>query len=216
MSYTICRFTCRLQFLAKVRTRMPNGFACFSECRNYRYLLGRTWDPDGCAVLFLGLNPSTADEKANDPTVRRCIRFAKDWGFGTLLLANLFALRSTNPMELYNHHDPVGVQNDIVLRLLRGSAKEVVFAWGARGGFMERDQIVRKIYPEASCFGVTKDGHPRHPLYIAASTSLHRFGGTSVPLSGRKRAKAERLCTPITLKDTLAMLNERTPCVVSY
>lgn len=198
---------------------MTQGFACFSKCKKYRYLLGRTWDSAGYAILFLGLNPSTADEKTNDPTVRRCIRFAQDWGFGTLLLANLFALRSTNPKELYNHQDPVGCLNDVILNLISASAKEVVFAWGAKGGFMERDLEVKRIYPNASCLGVTKDGHPRHPLYVAASTTLDRYECSASVLpkvSVRKRAKDERLFAPITLKDTLAMLNERTPCVVSY
>jgi hypothetical protein len=196
---------------------MTQEFAYFSRCRKYRYLLGRTWDQRRHAVLFLGLNPSTADEKNNDPTVRRCIRFAKDWGFGTLLLANLFALRSTNPIELYNHKDPVGCSNDDILTLISASAKEVVFAWGTKGGFMDRDQIIKKIYPNASCLGVTKGGHPKHPLYIAASTPLKQFvGSSSAPImSIRKRTKDERLLTSITVQDTLSMMNKRTPCVVS-
>lgn len=149
--------------------------ATFSACRRYRYVLERRWDDDLPVVLFIGLNPSTADERADDPTVRRCTRFAKDWGFGSLILANLFALRSTDPRGLFDAVDPVGRWNDRWLTRLSGRAPLIVAAWGVHGSYQGRDRAVVDRLPDVHCLGTTKEGHPRHPLYLRADTRPQPF-----------------------------------------
>lgn len=149
--------------------------ATFSPCRVYRYSLRRTWDSKLATVLFIGLNPSTADEASDDPTVRRCIGFAKRWGFGQLVLANLFAFRSTDPAALARVSDPIGPENDHWLRRLRASAEAAVVAWGANGSMLNRDASVLEMLGEVHCLGQTRSGAPRHPLYLASDTPLRRF-----------------------------------------
>ena len=151
--------------------------AVFSECRRYRYSLLRTWKRGSAKVMFIGLNPSTADEKVDDPTVRRCIGFARQWGYGGMILTNLFAFRSTDPKFLKNVPDPVGPDNDqMIVRCCRSSAL-VVVAWGAHGALQGRDERVLTLLSAPHCLGVTKSGLPRHPLYLAASTRLREFSG---------------------------------------
>ena len=89
--------------------------AIFSGCRTYRYTLWRSWDRDKGDVMFIGLNPSTADETLNDPTVRRCINYAKSWGYGGIYMANMFAFRATDPKEMKQAKDPIGYRNDFWL-----------------------------------------------------------------------------------------------------
>lgn len=148
----------------------PATSATFSGCRRYRYVLERRWDEDLPAVLFIGLNPSTADEHSDDPTVRRCVRFARDWGYGSLLLANLFALRSTDPKRLVDAEDPVGRWNDRWLERLANRASLAIAAWGVHGVLRGRDQVIVARYRSLHCLGTTKEGHPRHPLYLRADT----------------------------------------------
>lgn len=139
-----------------------------SACRTYRYVLWREWDParPGYA-LFVGLNPSTADGATDDPTVRRCRDFARRWGYGALCLANLFAYRATDPAALKVAASPVGRGNDRWLARLTAEAGVVVAAWGVHGAFMGRDRAVTAFLGgRLTCLGVTKDGHPRHPLYV--------------------------------------------------
>ena len=161
--------------LSRAQGQNPSAVACeivadatFSSCRYYRYVLERRWDNGLPQVMFIGLNPSTADERMDDPTVRRCVRFAKDWGFGSLILANLFALRSTDPRGLFDADDPIGRWNDRWLNRLSDRASLLVAAWGVRGGFRGRDKVVADRLPEMHCLGTTKDGYPRHPLYLRA------------------------------------------------
>lgn len=143
--------------------------ARLSRCGRYRYVLERSW---GCerTVLVIGLNPSTADAKVDDPTVRRCVQFAKDWGFGRLLIANLFAYRSTNPSVLLKVDDPIGPSTDRILRETIEEADCVVAAWGARGGLLKRDQTVLEMLDDVYCIGLTASGMPRHPLYMPAAS----------------------------------------------
>lgn len=149
--------------------------ATFSSCRRYRYVLERTWDDQLPAVLFIGLNPSTADERADDPTVRRCRRFAVDWGFGSLILVNLFAWRTTDPRGLIDADDPVGRRNDRWLDLMSTRASLIVAAWGVHGDFRGRaDEVARRLL-DVHCLGMTKDGAPRHPLYMRADTQPRPF-----------------------------------------
>lgn len=103
--------------------------ASLSKCRRYRYELRREWDANGKSCVFIGLNPSSADESRDDPTIRRCIKFAKTWGYGCLEMVNLFAYRSTDPAFQLHVHDPVGKANDKSLVRVCNSADLVVAAW---------------------------------------------------------------------------------------
>lgn len=149
--------------------------AKFSSCRTFRYSLSRVWAPQHPKILFVGLNPSTADETEDDPTVRRCIGFARKWNYGGLVLVNLFAFRSTNPNALLHVDDPIGPANDRYILKSSNATARVVLAWGTKGRILGRDQHVLSLLPGAYCLGVTNDGHPKHPLYLAASTKLQSF-----------------------------------------
>lgn len=159
---------------AELRLSAPSPYreAVFSPDRVHRYRLHRWWAP-GPSILFVMLNPSTADETIEDPTIRRCIGFAKEWGFGSLEIGNLFALRSTDPRALRAAPDPVGPENDEWLIRLAGAVDQVVVAWGAWGG-VETSVRAAAVLPllgtEAMCLGLTAGGHPKHPLYVAGDT----------------------------------------------
>lgn len=140
--------------------------ARFSPCRVYRYTLHRIWDESVRPAMFIGLNPSTADEVKNDPTVRRCINFARRWGFGGLIMTNIFALRSTDPNGLTRIKDPVGPRNDYWLKRSHAQAGIVIAAWGIWGQLEGRGDHVRDLLPDLKCLGTTKAGNPRHPLYL--------------------------------------------------
>jgi len=142
----------------------PKG-AILSACREYRYALWRQWN-SGPIAMFIGVNPSTADETQDDPTIRRCVEFAKSWGCGTLYMGNLFAYRATLPSVMRAHPNPVGPFNDDHLKSLAKSARVVVAAWGTNGSHKGRDKEVRAILPKLSYLRLTKDGHPSHPLYL--------------------------------------------------
>lgn len=149
-----------------------NSGAEFSKCRTWRYALWRQWDWQGYAnqVMFIGLNPSTADETEDDPTIRRCIRFAKDWGYGGLIMMNAFAFRATDPNVMKAAADPVGPGNDEALAYRRTQAGMIVAAWGVHCP-PEREKRIRQVIGNAvHCLGKTKDGKPRHPLYLRADT----------------------------------------------
>ncbi|MBS0198465.1 MAG: DUF1643 domain-containing protein [Planctomycetes bacterium] len=149
--------------------------ATFSPCRRYRYALRRVWNADVPPAMFVGLNPSTADEVKNDPTVRRCIGFALRWGWGGLIMTNIFALRSTDPNALTRVDDPVGPRNDRWLRQLQREAGIVIAAWGVWGELGGRGEKVRALLDAPHCLGVTKCGAPRHPLYLRADLRPVRF-----------------------------------------
>ena len=145
--------------------------ANFSPCRTYRYALRRTWDAEKRTVLFIGLNPSTADECTDDATIRRCIGFAQAWGHGRLIMANLFAYRSTDPAALLKVADPVGAENDAWLRRLVQEADLTIVAWGIHGTLLQRHEHVLRMLPKVHCLGVTIAGHPKHPLYLPGGTA---------------------------------------------
>lgn len=149
--------------------------AVFSPCRTHRYSLSRAWNLKLPSVMFVGLNPSTADEQEDDPTVRRCVGFARQWNFGGLVLVNLFAYRSTDPAGLLGADDPIGPGNDKHIVACARGAERVVLAWGTKGILFDRDQRVLSLLPGAHCLGVTKDGHPKHPLYLAGNTGVRPF-----------------------------------------
>ena len=138
----------------------------FSTDRIYRYSLWRFWDSGGRYAAFVGLNPSTADEKNDDPTVRRCINYAKAWGFSGLIMLNIFAFRSTDPKNLYALDDPVGPDNDFHIRSASNKAGITVAAWGTHGEHLNRGAYVATILKHPHCLATTKAGHPKHPLYL--------------------------------------------------
>lgn len=145
-----------------------------SEDRKYRYTLWRDgWDSlnDDCRerdnfVVFIGLNPSTADENKDDPTIRRCVGFAKAWEYDALCMMNLFAYRATDPRIMKSKDRPVGDENDKYISQICKSAGLVIAAWGVNGTFLGRNDEVRALVDGLQCLGKTKDGHPRHPLYV--------------------------------------------------
>lgn len=148
--------------------KVING-ATFSDCRKYRYALWRIWDENKPFIMFIGLNPSTANENDNDPTIRRVIGFAKDWGYGGIYMMNLFAIVSSNPEVLKTSSDPIG-ENDKWLLEIKEKCKDVLFAWG-NFDVNGRDKTVSDIFPKAVCLGFNKNGSPKHPLYISAKQS---------------------------------------------
>ncbi len=146
--------------------------AVLSRCGRYRYRLHRSWLMGEGTVLFIMLNPSTADAELDDPTIRRCIGFARRWGFQELVVANLFAWRATDPRELKRASDPVGPENDEHLIALSGDADAVIAAWGVHGGYKNRNWVVRRLLRgTVEHLGLTKQGHPRHPLYLRADAA---------------------------------------------
>lgn len=146
--------------------------ADFSPCRTYRYRLTRRWS-DGPMLNVIGLNPSTADETQDDPTIRRCIGFARDWGYHGLVMTNLLGYRATDPKTLDAVDDPTGPDNwDWLVRCAQ-DAGFVLAAWGAHpaGVWASSHAMLRLPWSlPLYCLGKTKDGHPRHPLYIAKAT----------------------------------------------
>lgn len=150
--------------------RRDQGGAVFSECEKYRYLLWRWWgdgDPDPrVMVAFICLNPSTATESRNDPTVKRCITYARDWHFSGMFMLNIFALRSTDPSKLRLVDDPTGEANDTYLIWAYEQACLTVGAWGNHGGYRDRGDYVAALMPEIMHLHRTRHGHPGHPLYL--------------------------------------------------
>jgi len=149
----------------------------FSPCRCYRYTLWRQWGATENYAMFIGLNPSTADEVQDDPTIRRCIDFSKQWGFDGLCMTNLFAFRATDPKEMKRCLKPVGDDNDRWLVECSKGAGVVVAAWGNHGRFLGRDEEVIQIVDRLQCFGLTGEGCPKHPLYLRKDSTLIPLGG---------------------------------------
>lgn len=149
--------------------------AKFSTDRTYRYVLWRKWDIAEDYVMFIGLNPSTADESEDDPTIRRCVQFAKDWGYSGLCMLNLFAFRATNPKVMMDAYNPVGIDNDEHLIMLSDKASRIVAVWGTNGSYKNRDIEVMSFIPDLHCLGITKNGSPKHPLYLQKNTKLILF-----------------------------------------
>lgn len=140
--------------------------AMFSPCRTYRYALWRMWDSAKGFCMFICLNPSTADETVDDPTVRRCTGYAEAWGYGGMYMTNLFAFRATDPHEMKRAIDPVGPQNDFHLVSTAKEAAVVIAAWGTAGSFLSRDVDICKLIWPMECLRMTKTGYPAHPLYL--------------------------------------------------
>jgi len=151
--------------------------ALLSFDRRYRYALWRVFDPARPIVNFIGCNPSTADEFSDDMTIRRCLRFASDWGYGGLVMTNLFAFRSTYPSGLRTVDDPIGRQNDRWLAEAASISEVVVCCWGnlyrGFGLLFDRDndvlRLIRNQATEICHLGLTKELCPRHPSRLAAT-----------------------------------------------
>jgi hypothetical protein len=140
--------------------------AVFSDDRTYRYKLWRRWDASKPTLGVIMLNPSTADENEDDNTIRRCINYAKAWGYGTLVVGNLFATRATNPEELPAKDDPVGTENDRHLREIVDEADMILVAWGTHGTLDDRcHAVANALDTDLYALDTTKEGHPAHPLY---------------------------------------------------
>lgn len=155
------------------------GHAAFDPTRRYRYLLRRTWGA-GPRVAFVMLNPNVADATIDDPTIRRCVGFARRWGFRSVDVVNLFAYRARHPRELARAVDPVGPDNDRHLRRAIARADLIVCAWGATRIAQPRAARLAELLAgrAARCLGRTRSGAPRHPLYLRRDRSLVRFGGS--------------------------------------
>jgi len=152
--------------------------AVLSPCGQYRYSLTRMFFTGRDQVLFVMLNPSTADAETNDPTIRRCIGFARRWGFQELAVANLFAWRATEPRELRQVIDPVGPENDRYLMMMSRCADAVIAAWGARGSYRNRaEEVLDLLEGPVEHLGLTKQGYPKHPLYLRADAARMAFRG---------------------------------------
>lgn len=153
--------------------------AVISPDGKYRYKLGRYWNPSEASAIWIMLNPSTADNVEDDPTIRRCVSFATRWGFGGIEVYNLFALRSQKPAAIENASDPVGPLNDGWLAKAAKSRRTVIAAWGSCGTRLQsaRADEVMRILAQCGCalpahLGLTKTGQPRHPLYVRGNAKL--------------------------------------------
>lgn len=168
---------------SKTQIPLPFGYAdaVFSDCGKYRYQLTRHWEDRLPMVMFLMLNPSTADGLQDDPTIRRCIGFAKSWGYGSLVVANLFAYRSTDPDGLLAAEEPVGPDNLEWVEKSAAMARKIVCAWG-------NAPIIKKLSKKLGSdflpvsgtdklfyIKMSKSGTPWHPLFITGGTPLTKF-----------------------------------------
>lgn len=143
----------------------------YSDCEAYRYCLSRRWADTGKIVNFVMLNPSVADAIKNDPTVERCERRARQMGYAAFSVTNIFAWRDTDPHAMRRAEHPVGPLNDATLVERAKAADAVIVAWGAHGAHRQRGQEVEKLFRQEGIImhhlGLSKHGHPRHPLYIS-------------------------------------------------
>jgi len=164
--------------LSLIRRRHDAGScrseALYSPCESYRYLLRRDWG-HGPHLLYILLNPSTATEERNDPTLERCERRARALGFGGFAVANIFAFRATDPALLRTAQDPIGPGNDTIMAEASAVAGMVLCGWGHHGAYAGRGSVARQMLHTADatlwCLGLTRAGHPRHPLYLSYRTA---------------------------------------------
>lgn len=158
---------------------MLDAGAIFSSDRRFRYSLWRIWRKEKRPAMFLMLNPSTADETSNDPTVERCQRYALRWGFGGLIVCNIFAYRATNPVIMKAQPDPIGPENDAAILVNAGNAGVVVCAWGNHGRHLNRSADVMAMLHDQKiitwCLSRTNIGEPGHPLYLRSDAPLVEY-----------------------------------------
>lgn len=161
-------------------------YACASACDAFRYRLERRWG-NGPPLLFIMLNPSTADATVDDPTIRRCRHFALAHRFDALEVVNLFAFRATEPIDLRRAGYPVGQDNDFHLRAAIDAAGSVCVAWGANGGLHWVEKRVQEVMPmlfrrqvQPQCLQITRAGHPSHPLMLRNDCKLKPFNAAAI------------------------------------
>lgn len=144
--------------------------AVYSPCARYRYALTRVWDATAPRAVFVMLNPSTATEVQNDPTVERCERRARALGFGGFRVVNIFAFRATDPKVMRAQADPVGPDNDAAIAEAVGWGDQIICAWGNHGAYLGRGRTVEALLCAEGkplfCLELTQTGVPKHPLYI--------------------------------------------------
>lgn len=150
--------------------------AVISPCQLYRYALWRYWESGRPILVFVMLNPSTADAEVDDPTILRCCERARRDGYGGILVVNLFGLRATDPKELFRHADPVGPDNDEAIKIAAAAPNStLICAWGNHGGLHGRDKAVLGMLREAGrspmALKISKSGQPAHPLYLPYALS---------------------------------------------
>lgn len=162
--------------------------AIFSPCGHYRYQLWRRWADGGKEIAWIGLNPSTADEAKDDPTIRRILDFSRRWGFSAMRMLNLFAFRATHPEVMMSVADPVGAANNKAIAEAAADADLVIAAWGNLGSYQGRSLVVsRLVHPDKlHCLKLTEQGQPWHPLYVKKTTVpkpfvIMRNSGRSTP-----------------------------------
>ena len=165
--------------MAELPVLLPLQGATFDQDRRHRYVLWRIWDRDLPMVMVIGLNPSTANEDTDDPTVRRCRGFARDWGYGGLWMCNLFSFCTANPKELFGNTDPLARENSLVLKVVRRKVNVAVVAWGNQGAKVMQwrqwpERVVEMLAP-VHCLGVTGEGQPKHPLYLPKTAELKLY-----------------------------------------
>lgn len=150
----------------------------FSVCGLYRYILWRIWDTQKPLVMFIGLNPSTANATSDDPTIRRVKRFAHEWGYGGVYMLNCFPYISTDPKKLYNFGNTK--ENDDWLKKISDKCDKIVFAWGSFDVVEDkfRDQEMMEMFPDAEALIINRNGSPRHPLYVKSDTKTVKFNTT--------------------------------------
>ncbi len=173
-----------------------DSMAIFSDDFRYRYLLKRDWSQDGTknGVLFIMLNPSTADAFVFDPTVKRCFDFAHAWGYTSMTVCNLYAFRSTDPKKLKAENEPVGKDNNEWLSIAGKEARMIIAAWGTHGTLLRRDKEVINLITDSLgkdlyCLEKTKDGQPKHPLYIKGDTKPSIFHSQSKTIGDKDDRK---------------------------
>ena len=156
-------------------TKKNKYLAEFSSCEKYRYAWVDAWSK-GKPLMVIGLNPSTADENKTDPTIAKCVRLAKGWGYPGLIMCNLFAYRATDPEEMKKQKEPVGEKNDFYIRNCSLIADKVVAAWGNHGKHLNRSETVREMFDHLFCLKENKNGEPAHPLYLPEDLYLKLLG----------------------------------------
>lgn len=165
----------------------------FSKDRQYRYVLHREWDGKKPYVMFIGLNPSIADENENDQTLKRCIGFAKSWGYGGLCMTNLFAFVSTDRDVMKEADEPIGLDNDMWLLKTAGQVEKVVAVWGEDGTHLGRSSQVRELISNLYYIKLTKTGEPSHPLYLKGDLKFKKLNGGTPEYIEFAKVKIQRL-----------------------
>lgn len=168
--------------------------ATFSDCNKYRYTLERIWDESKPLCMFIGLNPSTADAEKDDPTIRRCISYARIWGYGGLIMANLFGFRAADPKEMMAAADPIGPDNDQHIKSAMEKSALVVGAWGNHGLHKGRtNSLRRKIdFNRIAYLKFTISRQPAHPLYLPKNLKpIYMTAGEYVEIPGSGEQQGE-------------------------